>query len=282
MFLRITRRIATAAVLTTAVVLGLVMLVPAIAGYQRYVILTGSMTGTYDRGSIVFDKAVPTRTLEVGDPITYEPPPGASPNQKHVTHRIARVLPGPAGNRAFVTKGDANPREDAWKFTLSQPTQDKVMFHIPYAGYVFMFLQVREFRTALIGIPALLMAGWLLLGMWRDGGHHVRRHREGVQPWGADVAKRLPALAPLAERAAVAARASVRLAVSWPASKAAAARGRIRAGFVTRLVKPRRRTSGTSGVVALPPTCVAGPRRVGSRQRDRLPADWRLVVNARI
>ena len=37
----------------------MVMLVPALLGFQRYVILTGSMTGTYDRGSIVFDRPSP-------------------------------------------------------------------------------------------------------------------------------------------------------------------------------------------------------------------------------
>ncbi|MCW2990854.1 MAG: signal peptidase [Solirubrobacterales bacterium] len=256
-----------------------VMLVPAVLGYHRYIILTGSMTGTYDPGSLVFDKPVPTSTLKVGDPITYAPPPGASPNQKLVTHRIWKVLPGPNGQRAFITKGDANPHEDAWKFTLPQPTQDEVKFSIPYVGYIFMFLSVREFRTALIGIPALLMGAWLVLGMWRDGGQEIRRRREGVKPWGTDIAKRLPALAPLAERAAAAARATVRLPVTWPTPEVGAGRGRIRAGFASPLVKPRTRASGQSGVVALPAACVAGPRRVTERRRTRLASDWKLVVD---
>jgi len=59
-----------------------VMLVPALLGYHRYVILNGSMTGTYDPGSIVFDKPVPVSMLKVGDVITYSPPPGASLAQK--------------------------------------------------------------------------------------------------------------------------------------------------------------------------------------------------------
>lgn len=270
---------------TTMVVLfalAAIMLIPAALGYHRYVILTGSMTGTYDAGSIIFDKPVPTSTLKVGDPITYAPPPGASPNQKLVTHRIHKVLPGPNGQRAYVTKGDANERPDNWKFVLKAPTQDKVMFHIPYVGYVFMLLQVREFRTALIGLPALLMAAWMIFGMWRDGGQELRRRREGVKPWGADVAKRLPKLAPLAEAAAAAARASVRLPVSWPVPEVGAGRGRIRAGFISPLVKPRRRTSNEPGTVALPTACVAVPRQVRRRERTRLAADWRLVVDPRI
>lgn len=256
-----------------------IMLVPAALGYHRYIILTGSMTGTYDPGSLVFDKPVPTSSLKVGDPITYAPPPGASPNHKLVTHRIYKVLPGPNGQRAFITKGDANPKPDAWKFTLQRPTQDKVRFHIPYVGYVFMFLSVPQFRMILIGLPALLMAGWMIFGMWRDAGHEIRRRREGVKAWGADIAKKLPALAPLAEAAAAAARASVRLPVTWPKPDIETASRRIKAGFVSPLVKPRKRVSGQAGVVALPASCVAGDRKVTERRRDRLPSDWKLVVD---
>ncbi|MFL5845327.1 MAG: signal peptidase I [Solirubrobacteraceae bacterium] len=261
-----------------------VMLVPAALGYHRYIILTGSMTGTYDPGSLVFDKPVATSTLKVGDPITYAPPPGASPNQKLVTHRIFKVVPGPDGQRAFITKGDANPHEDAWKFTLPQPTQDKVRFHIPYVGYAFMFLSVREFRTALIGLPAIGMALWFILGIWRDGGAEMRRRREGVKPWGADIAKRLPALAPLAERAAAAARATVRVPVNWAVPDEHAQVGRrLREGFVSPLVKPRRsRVSGEAGYVPLPESCIAKPRRMTVRRRESVGRDWKLVVNPRI
>ena len=259
-----------------------IMLVPAALGYHRYVILTGSMTGTYDPGSIVFDKPVPTSELKVGDPITYAPPPGASPNQKLVTHRIYKLVPGPNGQRAYITKGDANPRPDAWKFTLPQPTQDKVRFSIPYVGYVFMFLSVREFRTALIGLPALLMAGWMIFGMWKDGGKEIRRRRDGVKPWAADIAKRLPALAPLAERAAAAARATVKLPVTWPMPDIELASRRIKAGFTSPLVKPRDRVSGQAGVVALPADCVAGPRRATERRRKSVAPDWQLVVDPRL
>jgi signal peptidase I len=256
-----------------------IMLVPAALGYHRYIILTGSMTGTYDAGSLVFDKEVPTSSLKVGDPITYAPPPGASPNHQLVTHRIYKILPGPSGQRAFVTKGDANPKPDAWKFTLQKPTQDVVRFHVPYVGYVFMFLSVPQFRMILIGAPALLMALWMILGLWRDGGAEIRRRREGVKPWAADIAKKIPVLAPLAERAAAAARASVRLDVSWPKPDVEVASRRIKAGFVSPLVRPRKRTSGQAGIVALPAKCVPAKRKVTERRRDSLPADWKLVVD---
>jgi signal peptidase len=259
-----------------------IMLIPAALGYHRYIILTGSMTGTYDAGSLVFDKPVPTSTLKVGDPITYAPPPGASPNHKLVTHRIWQITMSPNGQRVYRTKGDHNPGPDAWKFMLAQPTQDVVRFHIPYAGFVFMFLSVREFRTALIGLPALGMALWMVLGMWRDGGEEIRKRREGIKPWTANIAKHLPNLAPLAEAAAAAARATVRLPVSWPSPDLARRARRATEGFVSPFAPARSRASDVAGMVLLPPGCVASTRRGTRRDRTRLPADWKPVVNPRL
>src|SRR3954463_6172884 len=94
-----------------AILCACLMVLPSILGYHRYVILTGSMTGTYDRGSIVFDKAIPVADLKVGDPITYNPPPGASP-QKRVTHRVFAIGRDKQGNEVIRTKGDANKKPD--------------------------------------------------------------------------------------------------------------------------------------------------------------------------
>ena len=182
--LRQAGRMALNAVFVAMVAAVAIMLVPAALGFHRYVILTGSMTGTYDRGSIVFDRSVPVAQLHVGDPITYSPPPGFT-SQKRVTHRIWWIGRGPQGERVFRTKGDANKAPDAWKFTLNQPTQDRVVFHVPYVGYVFMMLSIRSFRMVLIGIPAVLIGLFLIFGLWRDGGQEVRRRRLAEQGWQA-------------------------------------------------------------------------------------------------
>lgn len=147
--------------------LALVMLLPSLAGYERYVILTGSMTGTYDTGSVVFAKAVPVADLEVGDVITYAPPAGASPTPL-VTHRVARIELQPDGRRVFRTKGDANPAVDPWTFTLPQAEQAQVRFSVPYIGRVVGALADRETRMLFIGGPALLVALFILAGLVRD------------------------------------------------------------------------------------------------------------------
>jgi signal peptidase I len=163
------RRLLGGLLTALAVLVAAAVLVPALLGYQRYVITSGSMTGTYDRGSIVYDRVVPTRELNVGDVITYDPPAGAGPAGL-VTHRIASITPQPGGARVFRTKGDANPVEDPWTFTLSRPTQARVAFHLPYVGFVLAALADRTLRMIVIGVPALLVALSVLAGLWREAG----------------------------------------------------------------------------------------------------------------
>ena len=100
-----------------------------------------------------------------------------------------------------------------------------------------------------------------------------------MQPGAADIAKRLPKLAPLAEAAAAAARATVRVPVSWPSPDTAAIGRRLREGFVSPFVTPRSRRSEQRGVVALPAECVSRPRSQTDRRRERLAPDWKIVVN---
>ncbi len=159
-----------------------IMMVPSALGFHRYVIMTGSMTGTYNRGSIVFDRPTPTSGLRVGDPITYSPPPGFT-SQGRVTHRIWSIHEGANGLRVFRTKGDANAHPDVWKFTLNQPMQDKVAFHIPEVGYLFLMLSIRDFRLVLVGIPTLIIALIMLRGVWREGGEAARRQKVAEAGW---------------------------------------------------------------------------------------------------
>ena len=143
------------------------MLLPGLLGYQRYVITSGSMTGTYDRGSIVFDDLVAVSDLRVGDAITYTPPPGSGPSGR-ITHRIVWIGSDQFGRSALRTQGDANESADPWTFTLDGPTQARVAFHVPYVGYVLSALAIRQARMLLIGLPALLIAVAIVLSFRRD------------------------------------------------------------------------------------------------------------------
>ena len=59
-------------------------LVPGLFGYQRFVVVGGSMEPTIHRGSLVFDEVVPVGSLAIGDVITYVPQGHSDP----VTHRV--------------------------------------------------------------------------------------------------------------------------------------------------------------------------------------------------
>jgi signal peptidase len=171
--LRVLRRLAGALLTAAALGLGLCVLVPAVLGFQRYVITSGSMTGTYDRGSLVFDRVVATSRLRPGDVITFRPPGQAG----LVTHRII-ALRTVRGQRVLRTKGDANRAPDAWgTFVLHDARQARVAFHIPYAGFPIAALSDRRLRMAIIGGPAALIALVTLAGLWRTTGAEVRPAR---------------------------------------------------------------------------------------------------------
>ena len=160
-------RVGTTLLAAAGVALGVLMIVPALAGYQRYAIVSGSMTGTYDRGSVVYDDVVPVAALQVGDVITYRPPPGAGPAGL-VTHRIAAITHDGSGRRVFRTKGDANPVADPWTFRLPGPRQARVRASMPYVGFALGALSQRRVRMLVVGLPAALIALTSLAGLWRE------------------------------------------------------------------------------------------------------------------
>ena len=154
---RTTVRVLVNTVLTVVLLGSAAFVVPGFLGYQRYVITSGSMTGTYDVGSIVFDKPVATGSLAEGDVITYLPPP-VSGVPHLVTHRIVDIREGRSGATAYRTRGDANPQADPWTFHLDRAVQAKVVYSVPYAGYVFLALADRRVRILVVGVPAGLLA----------------------------------------------------------------------------------------------------------------------------
>jgi signal peptidase I len=170
-------RFSSGAALAVAALASLLVLAPALLGWQRYAIVSGSMSGTYDRGSLVLADVVPVADLEVGDVITYQPPAG----DHLITHRISWIGRDPAGRRVFRTKGDANPVADPWTFRLDRPSQAQVKFGVPYAGHALSALGRRDVRLAVIALPALLIAGFSLGRLWRQlGAEAQRRELEGT------------------------------------------------------------------------------------------------------
>ncbi len=139
------------------VLLCVAWLAPSAMGYSRYVITGASMTGSIDKGSVVFEKPVAVEDLEVGDVITYQPPADAGTSDL-VTHRIIAMEPAEGGGVLFTTQGDANADPDPWHFKLVDADQPVVQFSVPHAGWVFIALADRTVRILVIGFPAGLIA----------------------------------------------------------------------------------------------------------------------------
>jgi signal peptidase len=145
------RAFANVACVATMLV-ALAFIVPAALGYQRYVITGGSMGGSLGVGSVAFEKVVPVTDLEVGDIITYLPPPESGVDHL-VTHRIVSI-----DGDLYRTKGDANADVDPWTFELTDTSQPRVAFSLPYVGYVSLAVQDRGLRILLVGLPAAFIA----------------------------------------------------------------------------------------------------------------------------
>jgi signal peptidase len=145
-----------------AVLFAALLIVPALFGLDRYVIVSGSMHPVLDRGSIVFSRSEPVEDLQVGDVITYSPPPDSGVNHL-VTHRISEITTAEDGSRLYRTKGDANPGEDPWTFQLVQDQQNVMAFSVPFVGHLLIALSNPRTRMLIIGIPAGLIALQALL-----------------------------------------------------------------------------------------------------------------------
>ncbi|WP_076262950.1 signal peptidase I [Intrasporangium flavum] len=179
--------------------LAVAYVVPSVLGYQRYVITGGSMTGTYDKGSVVFEKVVPVRDVKVGDVITYVPP-ASSGVTNLVTHRVVSAEPGVDGT-VYRTRGDANPSTDPWTFTLDSDSQPVVAYHVPYVGWALLYLADPHHRMLLVGVPAGLIALLSIREAFRNartGEEGAGRRADGRHRTGAAASRRVAAGAALA------------------------------------------------------------------------------------
>jgi signal peptidase len=138
------------------VLAGAAWILPSALGYDRYVITGGSMSGTFEKGSVVFTRPVKEEDLEVGDVVTYVPPADSGVTTL-VTHRIHDIRTR-NGVPSFRTQGDANADPDPWRFSLDADTQPVVSFHVPVVGHALIALADRDTRVLLIGIPAGVVA----------------------------------------------------------------------------------------------------------------------------
>ncbi|MBN1091879.1 signal peptidase I [Blastococcus sp. TML/M2B] len=137
---------------------------PHVLGYRTMTMLTGSMSPMIDPGDVTVVTPIAVGDVTEGMVITYHQPIG---DHSLVTHRVVEVQRDAAGRTTVRTKGDANEAVDPWTATLEGDTAYRVRAVVPELGHLITALRAPVLTQALIyGAPALL-AGWLLLGIWR-------------------------------------------------------------------------------------------------------------------
>lgn len=141
---------------------------PTLFGYRSYVVITDSMTGTYDKGDVILVKVLDAEELEKdpsavkeGDVVTFVAPEGFGTVEGYtVTHRVVEEpYKGEDGRWYVRTKGDAVQTADSVPVPL-----DNVTGLVKGKSEALAKLQtVLKSKTGfmfLIIIPLILIAVW--------------------------------------------------------------------------------------------------------------------------
>ena len=104
--------------------------VPGVLGYKPFIVLSGSMSPTFNYGDLIVVKEVDYDDLKVGDVVSFR-------NSKKVvtTHRIYGEK-----NGCFETKGDNNNDKDRG-IVCEKHIEGKYIYRIIGLGSVILFIQ---------------------------------------------------------------------------------------------------------------------------------------------
>ena len=159
--------------LVAVIGLFLVSLLRPGAAFQIKIVKSGSMEPALKTGSIVF--IMPRNSYSVGDVVTFGED---SKNAIPTTHRL--VATRTEGNTSyFNTKGDANATQDPEEITQANII-GKVVFTIPFAGYILDFARQPWGFALLIGIPATLVVLYELIGIIEEVRAMMRRKKQSM------------------------------------------------------------------------------------------------------
>ena len=156
------------------------ILIPAVAGAERFTVLTGSMDPTYPPGTLIVVDPVEQDELGVGAAITYQLRPG---EPEVVTHRIISAAQSARGIRTYITQGDANDIPDE-KPVVYEQIRGRVWYSIPYLGYVNNWLTGQQ-RAWTIGLVSTALFGYAALLLISGARESANRRRTATERSGA-------------------------------------------------------------------------------------------------
>ncbi|WP_315097793.1 signal peptidase I [uncultured Cellulomonas sp.] len=163
--------------LVALVLVALAMIVvPLAIGATPFTVLTGSMEPSMPPGALVVTRPADPDTIDVGDVVTYQL---RSNEPEVVTHRVVGVGFGSAGERVFVTRGDANDVDD--EPVRAVQIRGVVAYHVPYLGYLNTWVGMNRPGWLLKAVAAALIGyGLLLVGSGVRDRLRRRRPEEAV------------------------------------------------------------------------------------------------------
>ncbi len=161
------RRAVTRALLTlpafVSLALTLAIALPVLFGCRTLVVMSGSMEPAISTGSVVVVKRMPAAQIAVGDVISFQSPESAG---RTLTHRV-RAVESVDGRVEVETRGDANTGSESWSIDPGGAV-GRLIYHVPFAGYLLAPLQMTPARLLLVVVPALLLGVSLLRDIWRS------------------------------------------------------------------------------------------------------------------
>ena len=130
-------------------VLLVVSVFPITGNFKVMIVQSGSMQPEIKMGSIVAVK--PADNYKIGDVITFQ----FKMAEESTTHRIVemRVV---GGEVKYITKGDVNNAPDSREVS-QEDIIGKVLFDIPYLGYIIDFAKKPIGFMILIIVPAVVI-----------------------------------------------------------------------------------------------------------------------------
>ena len=138
----------------------LALVLPPLAGFHIYAVISPSMAPKIPTGSAVYVKPKAFAEISPGDIITYRLNNQETGGDTYVTHRVVSCDPS---GYTFRVKGDANETEDAGDVPYANVV-GSLRFSLPYLGYVATVLEGMGQKLYLAGAFLWLMVFRALAG----------------------------------------------------------------------------------------------------------------------
>jgi len=122
-----------------------------LGGWQAFSVLSGSMEPVIPVGSLVIARQPKHPTeIQTHDIITFIEP---GTTNRLITHRVIRH---DHDTGSFITKGDANQRNDQWQVPFGR-IKGKIVIHTPHLGTILEFIKSPFGLLIFVGLPVLLI-----------------------------------------------------------------------------------------------------------------------------